>query len=69
VGDRLGMTREWVRKLELRALAKMQAAGVEGADSDAEAALGRAVRERSAGTVPDWTEVVEAARGLAAPRS
>ena len=69
VGDQLGVTREWVRKLEWRALAKMQAARGGRVDSAAEAALSRAVPGRSAGAVWDWTEVVEVARGLTAPRS
>jgi RNA polymerase primary sigma factor len=69
VGDQVGLTREWVRKLQLRALAKMEAACGEGPWSDAEAALCRAVRARFAGAraVPGWDEVVEVARGLIPP--
>jgi DNA-directed RNA polymerase sigma subunit (sigma70/sigma32) len=69
VGDQLGITKEWARRLELRALAKLQADRREPPNSDAEAALSRAVRKQSAGTVPGWTTVVEAARALTAPSS
>ena len=62
-GDQLGVTREWIRKLELRALARMGAALEDGMESAAEAALGLAVWRRSAKAVPGWDDVVEVARG------
>jgi RNA polymerase primary sigma factor len=67
VGIRLGITREWVRKIELRALAKLEAEYLAAEEAFLDTV--RRLSAQKAGGYPTWDEVVAVATRIEAQSS